>query len=810
MLRHLKLIRDSTFDLSQKMRDFAGFIGTFGSDSNFLGTALGTTAAALKEFEDERTKMMEEIACCLKIRTQEFIDTHMRAAKKASKEFSRTSEQTDTMSLKFSKMKKADTAHEMELELNSSKRMQKEAILELACAINIAKRHLQLTLAEGMRGLLQALCRQFSCGADFFTQRQQFVATLEEHVTACELDTTKKDSDELALKRSLVSKRDMLLQPALSSPGSSQTETEGYLFKKATCVGKPWKRRYFKVADGQFFYYRDGKNISQADTAVDLLMTTLHVRDDLERRFCFEILTPPTNTFLLQAESATKRAHWISTINNARAALLAKNGDADEESDHPEFKLLQKLHKSNTVCADCGSPGPDWVSMNLGVLLCLGCSAVHRKVSVPTTKVRSMTLDHLEPELLLMFASLGNAAANTVWQCRMTPADAPPAGSDHATRTQFVVAKYERRAFIAAPELHEDHNVGAYKAVKHGNVKQLLYHLAHHADLTQTFGEERRSLLHVAVAAHAFACLGMLLVWNCPINAVDARQRTALHYAVERDRHADAVALLKAGADAGALDADGQTPLDLAWAQRADGGRCFAVFCDLLTAPGDEESSDVDVDVDIRVRQLDEEKVRQACVFDQQTLLAAMKDAARRDQRRQKRRHHRDGVAEQEEEQQQFSHAKRRSVTVLPPSSPLPPLPPGARPTSPLPCSRPSSLSPSPAPALAVTSPLRSPSYASLPRHVPPARPVPTAPRRNHRSASAGSRTASAATAAAAAAAAATTGGLCVPPEGYHHACASASPREDGVVEVHRHHRRHRHRRDSTDTAAGVCSSSAV
>ena len=47
----------------------------------------------------------------------------------------------------------------------------------------------------------------------------------------------------------------------------------------------------------------------------------------------------------------------------------------------------------NGACADCGMVDPDWASLNLGVLMCIQCSGVHRQLGVHVSKVRSCTLD---------------------------------------------------------------------------------------------------------------------------------------------------------------------------------------------------------------------------------------------------------------------------------------------------------------------------------------------------------------------------------------------------------------------------------
>uniref|UniRef100_A0A493T0E3 Arf-GAP with coiled-coil, ANK repeat and PH domain-containing protein n=1 Tax=Anas platyrhynchos platyrhynchos TaxID=8840 RepID=A0A493T0E3_ANAPP len=57
--------------------------------------------------------------------------------------------------------------------------------------------------------------------------------------------------------------------------------------------------------------------------------------------------------------------------------------------------ILQRVQSipGNDQCCDCGQPDPRWASINLGILLCIECSGIHRYF-------RSLTLDSWEPELL--------------------------------------------------------------------------------------------------------------------------------------------------------------------------------------------------------------------------------------------------------------------------------------------------------------------------------------------------------------------------------------------------------------------------
>lgn len=48
--------------------------------------------------------------------------------------------------------------------------------------------------------------------------------------------------------------------------------------------------------------------------------------------------------------------------------------------------ILRKV-SGNDKCADCGKPEPDWASLNLGILVCIECSGVHRNLGVHKSKV---------------------------------------------------------------------------------------------------------------------------------------------------------------------------------------------------------------------------------------------------------------------------------------------------------------------------------------------------------------------------------------------------------------------------------------
>ena len=89
--------------------------------------------------------------------------------------------------------------------------------------------------------------------------------------------------------------------------------------------------------------------------------------------------------------------------------------DSQNLDDNPVLESLRGI-SGNNFCADCGSPMPDWASLNLTVTLCIECSGTHRKLGVHVSKVRSITLDDSvwEDTVVDIFKHAGNDFVNEI------------------------------------------------------------------------------------------------------------------------------------------------------------------------------------------------------------------------------------------------------------------------------------------------------------------------------------------------------------------------------------------------------------
>jgi len=85
----------------------------------------------------------------------------------------------------------------------------------------------------------------------------------------------------------------------------------------------------------------------------------------------------------------------------------ATTNDQQLAESRRQMQALASLPE-NSVCADCNGPNPAWISINLGVFLCIECGGVHRRLGTHVSQVRSTTLDVLKPETIQQIRAMGN------------------------------------------------------------------------------------------------------------------------------------------------------------------------------------------------------------------------------------------------------------------------------------------------------------------------------------------------------------------------------------------------------------------
>ncbi|XP_074474462.1 ARF GTPase-activating protein GIT2b isoform X9 [Sebastes fasciatus] len=207
---------------------------------------------------------------------------------------------------------------------------------------------------------------------------------------------------------------------------------------------------------------------------------------------------------------------------------------------------MSKRVRSREVCADCSAPEPRWASVNRGVLICDECCSIHRGLGRHSSQVRHLTHSPWPPSQLQMVQTLYGNGANSIWEHSLLDPSSSVSGKRktnpqdrvHPNKTEFIKAKYQMLVYVHRMPCREDDSVTAkdlskqlHSSVRTGNLETCLRLLSLGAQANFFHPEKGNTPLHIAAKAGQMLQAELLAVYGADPGALDSSGKTPIDYA---------------------------------------------------------------------------------------------------------------------------------------------------------------------------------------------------------------------------------------------------------------------------------------
>ncbi|XP_059214549.1 ARF GTPase-activating protein GIT2b isoform X3 [Centropristis striata] len=207
---------------------------------------------------------------------------------------------------------------------------------------------------------------------------------------------------------------------------------------------------------------------------------------------------------------------------------------------------MSKRVRSREVCADCSAPEPRWASVNRGVLICDECCSIHRGLGRHSSQVRHLTHSSWPPSQLQMVQTLYGNGANSIWEHSLLDPSSSVSGKRkanpqdrvHPNKTEFIKAKYQMLVYVHRMPCREDDSVTAkdlskqlHSSVRTGNLETCLRLLSLGAQANFFHPEKGNTPLHIAAKAGQMLQAELLAVYGADPGALDSSGKTPIDYA---------------------------------------------------------------------------------------------------------------------------------------------------------------------------------------------------------------------------------------------------------------------------------------
>uniref|UniRef100_T1JJI0 5' exonuclease Apollo n=1 Tax=Strigamia maritima TaxID=126957 RepID=T1JJI0_STRMM len=432
-------------------------MSSYFKDDPKIASALNKLVLGLFEVIKYHTILIDQAQRSVCKNLNNFVKNDIRALKDTKRYFEKISDELDQSLIRNSQISKSKPHESDELNnvLVATRSCFQYTGLDYVNQMSLLQAKKRYEVLDTLLSYMQAQTTFFHQGADLCEDTDPLMKEIAADLAQMKIETTALDKQLEGRHNLVTSKVDL------------------NTFRKTDIL----QMRWFIIQNNQLVYRKRSKDDNLTIMEEDLRLCSVKPANEIDRRFCFEILSP-SKSHMLQADSQEMFDMWMSALqaginaaiqrptqevdscernydsksnDSSNDEMQSKSSDAPKSSPKREPFMHQILAVAgNDKCCDCKSSQPRWASINLGITLCIECSGIHRSLGVHHSKVRSLNLDAWEGELVKIMLELGNDMVNKLYEANIDENVAIPATPEcvRNVREAWIKAKYIQKAFV--------------------------------------------------------------------------------------------------------------------------------------------------------------------------------------------------------------------------------------------------------------------------------------------------------------------------------------------------------------------------